>query len=138
MRFLMETFLSWTLVQGHRKESKNSSSVFFGVIVGGTTPTSHCWVPGPRRLGCGGRAPCNAWLGEQHLNLAGCCLSPSAVTSLLQTSPPFSQASCFWRMGHGVSPGNLLGRSSLPHYLHQKMSPSALGDVAWVAMVMDK
>ena len=29
-----------TLVQGHRKESKNSSSVFFGVIVGGMTPTS--------------------------------------------------------------------------------------------------
>lgn len=58
----MKAFLSWTLAQGHRKESKNSSRVLFAVIARGDSLTSSVG-PGPRRAGCGGRVP--YYLGGQ-------------------------------------------------------------------------
>ena len=113
--FPMEAFLSWTPAQGHRKESKNPS------------PTA--WLLNPCQGAGGVVAPYNAgWVEATTtarrivLNLAGCWLSFSTITSLLQTIPAFCQACCCWVMGHMVIPRNFTDLNSPPYFLYHKMS----------------
>ena len=115
--FLMKAFLSWTPAQGHRKESKNSSSVLFGVTVRGDTPTSTARLLDPRMWAVEGWPyipPC----GSRHTPQSGpqgsgCWLSSSTITSLLQTILLFSEASSFGVSGNMVSPGNFMGMGCL-------------------------